>query len=633
MTTPNLTASLRLDLYGNLMSQCRVFAGRLNQLSASGSRSMAVLSKAAQMADRGIDRLTNRYTAAVTGIGTAMAVKNVSSLQMRLTRLGIQAERSDKDMERLNTQINRVAQQRDINVDPSEIIAAIEKIVSKTGDMDFAVENMENLAYTIQAAGAAGEDVGAMVGDIYQKFGIDQPEKIRVAISKLVNQGKMGAFELKDLATQGERLMSAYAATGRIGQISLDEMGALAQMARQSTGSPEQTTTAIEALIRNFNDRTRQKMLSSAGIKLFDDDDPNKMRSVIDIVKDLVRLTNGSQTKISGVLDEEAMKAVRAVIIEYNKTKDFKSLDSFLKASSDSAALLQDAARAASKFDPNITKMRATFREFIYSKMERSLNSFARAVNSIDHEKMQRYLNNTAKILVGVGTALAAYKTAKFGFGVYSFFKNPMQAVRGGVKGGALGSIASMSAPLPVYVVNAGALGAAGGDFLGGGSGKSGKFGRVGRFMARHRGLARAVGYGSKFLKYGGRALGGLGVAYSAYELTKAENATQVGGSLGSIAGGLIGAIGGPLGMVAGAYIGNYLGEKIGSFFDDVPQQSAAVMRQEAEKSVNRSETKVQIGFEEPSMCRLKVNSIQTDDGPDSNTDVDLSLGGRQIVS
>lgn len=225
MTTPNLTASLRLDLYGNLMSQCRVFAGRLNQLSASGSRSMAVLSKAAQMADRGIDRLTNRYTAAVTGIGTAMAVKNVSSLQMRLTRLGIQAERSDKDMERLNTQINRVAQQRDINVDPSEIIAAIEKIVSKTGDMDFAVENMENLAYAIQAAGAAGEDVGAMVGDIYQKFGIDQPEKIRVAISKLVNQGKMGAFELKDLATQGERLMSAYAATGRIGQISLDEMG------------------------------------------------------------------------------------------------------------------------------------------------------------------------------------------------------------------------------------------------------------------------------------------------------------------------------------------------------------------------------------------------------------------------
>ena len=127
--------------------------------------------------------------------------------------------------------------------------------------------------------------------------------------------------------------------------------------------------------------------------------------------------------------------------------------------------------------------------------------------------------------------------------------------------------------------------------------------------------------------------MGGLGVAYSAYELTKAENATQVGGSLGSIAGGLIGAIGGPLGMVAGAYIGNYLGEKIGSFFDDVPQQSAAVMRQEAEKSVNRSETKVQIGFEEPSMCRLKVNSIQTDDGPDSNTDVDLSLGGRQIVS
>lgn len=155
----------------------------------------------------------------------------------------------------------------------------------------------------------------------------------------------------------------------------------------------------------------------------------------------------------------------------------------------------------------------------------------------------------------------------------------------------------------------------------------------MGRFMARHRGLATLANYGGKALKYGGKALGVAGMAYSAYELTQAQNSSQLGGSLGSIAGGLIGSIGGPLGMVAGAYIGNYLGEKIGGLFDKLPEENAKAL--ESERALNvlksQSDTKIHLDINSPD-ADVTLRKIE-DNSPENNmTSIDLSLGGRSYA-
>ena len=206
MAVKDLKASFRLDLTGNLYGKSQQLANRLSRMGQIGSRSMMMFSKSLTAVDSLSGHLSDRYAAIITGATTAYAIKNAASLELRLTRLGIQAEISQKQVNDLNNEIYRISQLRDININPDELLSAVEKIVSKTGNLEFAQDNLKNLAYTISATGAAGNDVGAMAADLFEKFNIKDANQMIAALGMLVNQGKAGAFELRDLATQGERV-------------------------------------------------------------------------------------------------------------------------------------------------------------------------------------------------------------------------------------------------------------------------------------------------------------------------------------------------------------------------------------------------------------------------------------------
>lgn len=631
MAVKDLKASFRLDLTGNLFGKSQQLANRLSRMGQTGSRSMMMFSKSLTAVDALSGHLSDRYAAIITGATTAYAIKNAANLELRLTRLGIQAEISQKQVNDLNNEIYRISQLRDININPNELLSAVEKIVSKTGNLEFAQNNLKNLAYTISATGAAGNDVGAMAADLFEKFNIKDANQMIATLGMLVNQGKAGAFELRDLATQGDRVTAAYGQMGRTGVKAAAEMGAMLQMARKATGSPEQAATALEAFIRNLNAVEKRSMLQKAGIQLIDPEDPKRMRSAVEIAKDLIKLTKGDVSKIGRVIDAEGIRALNAMIIEYKQTGAFETVDSFVNISRESKGLLADSARVAGTLDSSLTSLKTAWSGFANRNLAEPIQKLANALNRIQPEQLDKWLKTAGKIAVTVG-ALAVANKARHGIlGAMDFFG-------AGKKGGAssaLGALAVNGRPIPVYVVNGGALGAAGladgMDMFG--SGKSGKFGKMGRFMARHRGLATLANYGGKALKYGGKALGVAGMAYSAYELTQAQNSSQLGGSIGSIAGGLIGSIGGPLGMVAGAYIGNYLGEKIGGLFDKLPEENAKAL--ESERALNvlksQSDTKIHLDINSPD-ADVTLRKIE-DNSPENNmTSIDLSLGGRSYA-
>lgn len=221
-----------------------------------------------------------------------------------MVRLGIQSERTNEEMDALRKNIIKTAEAPDIRLDPEKILAAIEKIVEKTGDLDLARDNMRNLALAIQATGAEGEDLGAVVADLSQKFGLKGPEQYAKALGVLIAQGKKGAFPFAAFATQGERLTAAYAATGRTGPKAVREMGAMIQMAKQGTGSSEQAATAYERLLATIT-QEKTAVLLKEGIQLFDPDALAKgqkmFRSMPEIMKDIVRKTKGDVGMLSKV--------------------------------------------------------------------------------------------------------------------------------------------------------------------------------------------------------------------------------------------------------------------------------------------------------------------------------------------
>lgn len=176
---------------------------------------MRGLSSAAQAAGRGLDKLGNRYTALLGGGAAALAVRGTMNLQEQLTRLGITADVSDEHIRKLHERILDTANAPDIRIDPSQIMAAVDSVMEKTGDLEFVEQNIRNIGLAIQASGAEGGAIGDIFAE-FQKQGMSARDAL-ASVDVLIAQGKAGAFTLKDLASLGPRVVTSYTSLGRRG--------------------------------------------------------------------------------------------------------------------------------------------------------------------------------------------------------------------------------------------------------------------------------------------------------------------------------------------------------------------------------------------------------------------------------
>lgn len=591
----NIRHSLTLDLAGNIARRSRQDGRHLQRFAQSGQRSMALLSRAGTRAGKTLDRLGNRYVALATGAAGVGAIRSVGRLERRFTRLGIQANRSAEDIDKLKKQIFEVANAPTIRVDSGEITSGIEAIVEKTGDLEFARENIENIGHAIQATGATGANIGALISE-FRKLGLTTRKEVLAALNLLVVQGKAGAFTIANLAGQGERLASAFAATGRTGMAAVRSMGALAQVARQGTGSSEQAATALEALLRTLQDGEKRKLLTARGIRVVDPDDPRRLRDIAKIYEDIIRATAGNSEALSEVFDGESMRAFNAAAGEFINTGALPSLEKFLNIQADGTEIIRDSARAAQDAAGAWQSLATSLQQFADTNLAGPIRDFADAINSVDPDRVQRIMKGLAIGAAGVGGLVVASKVIR-GIG----------AVRGafGRKGGVAGAAAAGlgAGVIDVRVVNwpggmggggrSGAMGRyPGGKSGGGAGGRAGRFGRVGRLFNRGRNvLGRVGGLGRLGRLSGGlaRRIGPLaailGTAEAASILTdntmsRRQKATGVSGAAGGIGGavagakigGALGLMGGPLapvtgpaGAIAGGAAGFFLGDEIGT--------------------------------------------------------------------
>lgn len=584
-----LKYALILDLKGNFARMTASAQKAMNRFAQTGEAGLKRMAKAMPAVGSALDKLGNRYTALISGGTMYAAVKSAAAMETRLARLGIVADKSNEEMRKLNEEIYNIAQNRSINVSADSIISGIEQIVSKTGDFDAAAENIKNLGLVISATGASGEDAGAMIANLIEKFDLKSSDEIFKAFEMLAVQGNQGAFELKDLATQGNRVMAAYAGIGRKGKEATAELGALMQMIMKGKGSPEQAATALEAYMRALNDVQTRERLKNSGISLFEADDPTQMRSGVEIMKDVIAKANGDISKIGRVFtDSEAMTAFSQAALEYKRTQAFGSLDSFMNVHADGQYLTQASERMAATFDSSVVSLKTAVERFSNAALAEPIKDLADALNKIDPEKLQSVLK-TAAIGVGtVGTLVAGKKLWDVGSGIIGMFRKN--------KGGASNPLVPSNGVQPVYVTNFGEMGR---GFGGYGAGydkggrktrraanraakqsaklaKAGRFGKFGAFMGK------SARFGGKLLS---KAAVPLMIADAGYSLYASDNNAERGNALGGLGGTLGGAkagaflgtmiapgvgtaVGGLIGSGIGYLSGSWLGKKIGSWFD-----------------------------------------------------------------
>ncbi len=401
-------ANLNVSLIFRAVDRASAVVRRVNsalQLNQAQVRGLAAAHRHGALA---LGAVTSGVGALAAAAGAGVGTRYLGNLEERIVRLGIQANRTDGEIIRLKDDIFALAQNPDIRVNPDELIAAVEQIVEKTGDLDLARDNIQTIALAMQAAGAAGQDAGAMVADMMEKFGLRDPKEFLDTLDLLVRQGKEGSFTLRNLAALGNRVTAAYANTGRTGAVAAREMGAILQMVRRTTGSAEEAATAFERMLSTITiDKIDE--LQKRGIQLFD---PEKLkegvkefRSIPDVIKEIIRATGGDAQKLGQVFDIRSMRALSAFAIEFRRTGGFESFDRFLAMHGDGAELMRDSARAAGTFNAGLQNLGTTIKRLTDDRLTSWLQRLNAVLNAVSTSRAAGTLFDVAIGLAGLAIA------------------------------------------------------------------------------------------------------------------------------------------------------------------------------------------------------------------------------------
>ena len=245
----------------------------------------------------------------------AMSLANAGYQDGKIGPAGIK-----QDPRAIMADIQRVGESYGIG--QMDIAGALDKFVGKTGELQTGRDMLEEFAKTAKATGASMEDVAAAAGAISNKLGDNVANKAGV-ISKVMlaiaGQGKEGAVEIKDMATQMEKLTSQAskfqsnaALKGLIGNdtgANVAMLGVLSQAARKTEkGSAAQATQSAMSFVRDLTNATSIKRIGAGTI--FTDKTRTQVRDPQEVIKDIISRTKGDVSKLTHLMPNQNSRAV-----------------------------------------------------------------------------------------------------------------------------------------------------------------------------------------------------------------------------------------------------------------------------------------------------------------------------------
>lgn len=166
-----------------------------------------------------------------------------------------------------------IAQMRQIGnataMDPGKALEGLQKFVAKTGDLQTGRDVLEDMARYARASGAELDDMVDAAGDVKNALGPNGgPEQIKSVMKAIAAQGKEGAVEIKDLATQMAKLAAASSQFEGEGDFVMAQMGALTQMTRAKGGaaSATQAATSVSSFTNTFSKGARLDAFKNFGV-------------------------------------------------------------------------------------------------------------------------------------------------------------------------------------------------------------------------------------------------------------------------------------------------------------------------------------------------------------------------------
>lgn len=272
-----------------------------------------------------------RTGAAMVGVGgaglAAAAVAGATRLDEMSRRIVVNAReaggQSAFDPEQLRKKFTETGIAEGIA--PEDIARGASEFVSKTGDINAAVERVGVLAKFSQATGSDMAELASIAASMFNN-GITSTDDMAQALATLTFQGKKASFELKDMAQFMPSVMAKGAKLGMTGVEGAQSIGSLLQIAQMGTQNPAESATAVERMMDAFTSKGDKfesgEAFGGNKVQVFTDKSRTKMRSALDIIPEMMAASQGNIPQLFEALDVRGSRALDPIATKYTQTVD-----------------------------------------------------------------------------------------------------------------------------------------------------------------------------------------------------------------------------------------------------------------------------------------------------------------------
>lgn len=199
-----------------------------------------------------------RYAApAALTYGAKAAFTDFAELERRMTRIGITADSTASETQDAFRRLQQYASDFAMPLDAA--IAGLDTLVSSGLSLEDAMSFLPSILRTAQASGSATEDIANTAQKSASALKITAGE-MQTAFDIMVEGGKAGQFELKDMATYVPELANSFASLGYEGQEGLKALVAILQTIREDTGSASNAATQAQNIFgKMYTEETANK--------------------------------------------------------------------------------------------------------------------------------------------------------------------------------------------------------------------------------------------------------------------------------------------------------------------------------------------------------------------------------------
>lgn len=258
-----------------------------------------------------------------------------------------------------------VAQAREVagqyGLEAGTALDALDAFATRAGDLDTGRQMLADMA---KLSAATGTELGHMAqasAAVYQSLG-DIPNKSEAVLDvmrTIAGQGKLGAVEIADMATQMARVAAASMSFAGDRGENIKTLGGLAQYARARGGAPSAAEAArsISGFASTLQKSARIKQFDAKGVDIFADKNRTKLRDPVEIIIDSLKATGGNLQEMNKLfMDVVGARTVKGLSDDFLQAgggekgaQAVREVMSRMKAAAPSDKEVEESARRASE--------------------------------------------------------------------------------------------------------------------------------------------------------------------------------------------------------------------------------------------------------------------------------------------